>query len=266
MKIENPVLQRLAKGEPVIGAAMRQARTVDAARIMKTCGYDFLFIDTEHTPVSADTVAQICQAALACGIAPFVRVPNLERIHAVHALDSGAQGIVFPHVENADEARQVVDLCRYAPLGHRSMAYGLPHVGFEALPPQELMDFINRQTLVAVMLETPAAIERCDEIAAVPGIDVLHVGTQDLSAELGCPGEVGAAAVTSAIERVAAACRRHGKIAGVGGCYSRELIERHARQSGAQLFVIGSDLGFLMSAARTQASSVREALTAVNIR
>lgn len=261
MWIENPVLTKLQSGAAVLGVALRQTRTVDAPRIMKTCGYDFLFIDTEHTPVALDTVAQVCQAALGTGIAPIVRTPNLERVHAIHALDSGAQGLVFPHVENAEEARHIVDLCRYAPQGHRSMAYGLPHVEFENVPPKDLTAFINRQTLVAVMLETPQAIERCDEIAAVPGIDVLHVGTQDLSAELGMPGEVGAAQVSAAIAKVSAACARHGKVCGVGGCYQPDLIERYAREHDARFFVIGSDLGFLMHAARNQASQVRAALT-----
>lgn len=260
MWIENPVLKKLQTGATVLGVALRQARTVDVPRIMKTCGFDFLFIDTEHTPIALDTVAQICQTALGTGIAPIVRTPNLERVHAVHALDSGAQGLVFPHVENAQEARHIVDMCRYAPQGHRSMAYGLPHVEFESVAPKALTEFINRQTLIAVMLETPQAIERCDEIAAVPGIDVLHVGTQDLSAELGMPGEVGAEQVAAAIAKVSEACARHGKILGVGGCYQSEHIQRYAKESQARFFVIGSDLGFLMSGARAQVTGVRAAL------
>jgi len=94
--IPNPLVKKLAASQTVLGVAVRQARTVDIARIMKTAGYDFLFIDTEHTPVPADVVSQICQAALGSGIAPIVRTPNLERVHAIHALDSGAQGLVFP--------------------------------------------------------------------------------------------------------------------------------------------------------------------------
>ena len=119
---------------------------------------------------------------------------------------------------------------------------------------------VNRETLIAVMLETPESIERADEIAAVPGIDVLHIGTQDLSAELGDAGNVGAPAIEEAFRKVAQACERHGKILGSGGCYQPELIRKYA-QLGARFFVIGSDMGFLMSAARTQAATVREGLS-----
>jgi len=258
--IPNPLVKKLAASQTVLGVAVRQARTVDIARIMKTAGYDFLFIDTEHTPVPADVVSQICQAALGSGIAPIVRTPNLERVHAIHALDSGAQGLVFPHVENADEARHIVDICRSAPPAPPSMAYGLPHVEFASHDPRELMDFVNRETLIAVMLETPEAIERCEEIAAVPGIDILHVGTQDLSAEMGIPGEVGAPAVAQAIERVSRACAAHGKVLGVGGCYDPEFIRRYVTQARARFFVVGSDLGYLLGAARAQSAKVRASL------
>ena len=260
MMISNPLISKLNDSRTVLGVAIRQARTVDVARIMKTAGYDFLFIDTEHTPVAADTVAQICQAALGIGIAPIVRTPNLERIHAIHALDSGAQGLVFPHVENAEEAQHIVDICRYAPAGHRSMAYGLPHVEFGSHDPRELMEFVNRETLIAVMLETPQAIEQCEEIAAVPGIDVLHVGTQDLSAELGVPGQVGAEGVAAAIARVSRACRAHGKVLGIGGCYQPELIRRYVTEEQARFFVVGSDLGYLLNAAQTQVNKVRSSI------
>ncbi len=260
MIIENTLLSALKSGKTVLGVALRQARTVDISRMMKTCGYDFLFIDTEHTPIPYDTVSQICQAALGLGISPLVRVPNLDRTTAVYALDSGAQGLIFPHVENAEEARQIVDMCRYPPRDNRSVAYALPNAGFASMDPRELMDSVNRETILGVMLETPEAIERADEIAAVPGVDMLHVGTQDLSAELGEPGNVGTAAIGEAFIKVAAACERHVKILGSGGCYQPDLIQKYAKL-GVRLFVIGSDIGFMMGAARSQAASVRSGLS-----
>src|SRR5690606_11425594 len=129
-----------------------------------------------------------------------------------------------PHVDTAEEAKAVVHACLYPPLGGRSLTAPLPQARFRHLPFSTMMTMVNQETLVVVMLETGTAIENADAIAAVPGIDVVMIGTNDLAADLGVPGELDHPSVVSAYEKTISACERHGKVAGMGGVYAHELM------------------------------------------
>ena len=118
----NPARERLAKGELALGIGLRQARTVDIAAVMASCGFDWLFIDLEHGTMPLDIAVQISGAALSAGITPLVRVPSGQYSMATRALDGGALGIVMPHVDTAEEAKAVVEHLKYPPTGHRSVA------------------------------------------------------------------------------------------------------------------------------------------------
>ena len=113
----------------------------------------------------------------------------------------------------------MVSNCRYPPAGHRSVTGRLPQVDFEDHPQDEVTRSVNNATLVVVMVETPTAVENVEAIAAVPGVDSVLVGTNDLCTEMGIPGAVGDARIQEIMERVVAACRAHGKHPGLGGVY-----------------------------------------------
>src|ERR1044071_6379490 len=183
--------ERSKRGELGLGVILRQARTVDVAPIMQSCGYDWLFLDLEHNSMDLDTAVQISVAALGIGIAPVARVPAGQLWMATRFLDGGGLGIVMPHVDTPEQAREIAEALRYPPQGHRSVAGGLPHFGYERLGLAETCSAVNAATLVVVMLETPRAIENAAAIAAVPGIDSLLIGTNDLAMELGIPGAFG---------------------------------------------------------------------------
>jgi len=181
----NPARERLQNGELALGIGLRQARTVDIAPAMKAVGFDWLFIDLEHGAMELDTAVQISVAALAAGISPLVRVPKGRYDLAARALDGGAFGIVMPHVDTADEAREIVNQLKYPPVGHRSIAGAMPHFGFQSVPLADAAAAVNSNMLIVAMLETPQAIANAEAIAAVPGIDVLLIGTNDLTSEMG---------------------------------------------------------------------------------
>ncbi len=256
IEIPNIAKQKLEAGGLALGVGLRQARTVDIARAMKTAGFDWLFIDMEHNAMDVDMATQISVAAQDAGITPVVRVPGFEHYHATRVLDCGAQGIVVPHVDDAETAARLVSNCRYPPLGHRSMAGAQPQVGFAAHPVGEVAAAVNASTFLVLMLETPQAIARAEEIAAVPGFDALLIGTNDLCMEMGIPGEFDHPDVAAAYETVIAACRKHGKHPGMGGVYAPALAQRYI-DLGMRLILIGSDMSFLMSGAKAQAESFR---------
>lgn len=256
MPVRNPARERLERGELSLGVGVRAARTVDIAKMMKSCGYDWLFIDLEHGTMSIEFASTIAVAALDTGIAPIVRVPFMQHHMATRALDGGALGIVMPHVDTPEEARAIAAALHYPPQGHRSVAGGLPHLGYQKAGLADTCAAINAATLVVVMLETPTAIANADAIAAVPGIDSLLIGTNDLAMELGIPGGFGDERVVSAYQQVIAACRAHGKFAGVGGIADRELLRRYIGM-GVRLVLPGSDFSLLAAAATECAAATR---------
>ena len=255
--IENVAKARLDAGEVAIGVGLRQARTVDTGKIMKTCGFDWLFIDMEHNSMSVDTAAQLSVAAQDAGITPIVRVPGFQHFHATRVLDSGAQGIVVPHVDTAELAARMVSNCRYPPLGHRSVTGTLPQVNFESHPVAEVTTALNDATLLVLMIETPLAVRNAHEIAAVEGVDALLIGASDLCMEMGIPGQLDHPDVVAAFERVIDACRVHNKHPGVGGIYTQPLMERYMKL-GMRLILAGSDTSFMMAGARQQCEFIRK--------
>jgi len=256
IQITNHAKQRLEAGELSLGVGLRQARSVDIGKAMKTAGYDWLFIDMEHNTMDVDMACQISVAAQDAGITPIVRVPGFEHHHATRVLDGGALGIVVPHVDDAATAARMVSNCRYPPVGHRSMTGALAQLDFQSHPFGEVAEAVNAATLLVVMIETPLAVQNADAIAAVPGVDALLIGTNDLCMEMGIPGQFDDDRVADAYRAVVAACQAHGKHAGMGGVYDPGLMQRYI-EIGARFILSGSDFAFMMAGARQQAAAVR---------
>jgi 4-hydroxy-2-oxoheptanedioate aldolase len=257
MQVRNAARERLEKGELSLGVGVRTARTVDVAKMMKTAGYDWLFIDLEHGPMSIDFAATLAVAALDTGISPIVRVPFMQHTMATRVLDSGALGVVMPHVDTPEQAREIVDHLKYPPLGHRSLAGAQAIFDFKRIPIGEMIEAANAALLVIALMETPTAIANAEAIAAVPGIDALLIGTNDLAAETGIPGEYGHARIAEAYETVIAGCRKHSKWPGMGGVDAEELMQKYIGM-GMRLVLTGSDGGFMMAGAARRAAQARE--------
>jgi len=255
-EFRNPARERLKKGELSLGIGIRLSRSVEIARAMATSGFDWLFIDMEHGTIDLDIGAQMAVAALDAGIAPIPRVPAGQFSLATRLLDGGAAGIVMPHVDTPEEAREIVDRLKYPPQGHRSVAGSMAQFGYRAVPLAEATRIVNAESLVVVMIETPKAVANADAIAAVQGVDVLLIGTNDLSMELGHPGDLGHAEVAAAYERVIAACRKHGKWPGMGGVYTEDLMTRYIGM-GARFLLSGNDFSFVMAGASQRTKFLR---------
>jgi 2-keto-3-deoxy-L-rhamnonate aldolase RhmA len=167
---ENQAKRKLAAGELVLCMGVNQMRTPNIAMIAGACGFDAVYIDLEHNPTSLETAAAICVAALGIGITPIARVSSRDAHDATRILDCGAQGVMVPHVSTVAEARAVVESCRYPPHGHRSASGSGPALGYSARSQGEINSYLNEQTLLIAMLETPEAIENADAIAAIGGV------------------------------------------------------------------------------------------------
>src|SRR5215475_12864997 len=262
LTITNSARERLARGEIALGFGVRLAKSAEIAKAARTAGFDWLFIDLEHSALSIETASQLAIAALDAGIAPIARVPNGEYSIATRLLDNGALGIVVPHVDTADEAREVVEKLKYPPLGHRSMGGTGPHYGLRATSTGDAARALNAANLTVVMLETPTAIANAEAIAAVPGIDVLLIGTNDLCAEMGIHGDFGHERVADAYRTMIAAARKHGKFPGMAGIYNEPLMQRYI-EMGARFILSGNDAAFLMASAAQRTSFLHKIHTSM---
>ena len=253
--------ERLRAGEPVYALGIRASRTTDVIRWAKVAGYHTVWIDMEHSTLPVDTVAQMCGCALDIGLSPWVRVPERDYGTINRVLDGGALGIIVPRIETADEAHDAVTATRFPPFGQRSQLATLPYVNFEKLPARELNQRLNNATAVEVLIESRAGVDAADAIAAVPGVDVIGVGCNDLSADLGHAGESTHPEVVDACRRVIAAAHRHGKIALVGGMPDGEALTTLRREGAVRYIFAGIDTDLFLGALRQRIDSSRAALS-----
>ncbi len=254
---EQSIKEKLAAGELVLCMNLRLARSVDIAMVAKAGGYDALYVDMQHAPYSIETTATICAAALGIGIAPLVRVPNHDPQWMSRVLDGGAQGVILPDVNTRAQAEAIVRACRFPPMGRRSVMGLGPAVGYRAVPLSELNPKLNAETAVIVMLETAEGIENCEAIAAVDGVDVLLIGSGDLTTDLGIPGQVDHPRLRAAYERVAAACRAHRKVLGVGGIRHNTVLQGELIGLGARFVIAGTDTNYVLAGARQDTTALR---------
>jgi 2-keto-3-deoxy-L-rhamnonate aldolase RhmA len=257
----NPALARMKAGEVALGMNIRLGRSGDIASIAKSTGHDFLFLDAQHAIYSLETLGHIAQAARGCGVAPLVRVRSCDDPDVTLLLDSGMAGVVFPDVNTAAEARRAVERVRFAPLGRRSVVSGYPQLDFRPIPLPEVMRLLNDYTVVVCMIETREGLDNLEAIAAIDGIDVLHVGCNDLLVDMGMPGAFDSPDIRSAVERVISVAAAHGKFAGLGG--DRDVARQvEFIRKGVKFMTTHSDIGFLMAEASRRTGELRRALAA----
>lgn len=258
-KLVNPVKARMQAGEVALGMPVRLARSGDIARIAKTTGHDFVFIDCQHSLFNIETIGHIASTAFDCGIAALVRVRGIDDPEVSLLLDNDVMGIVYPDVSTAAQARKAVDICKFAPLGKRSVTAGYPHFDYKSVPLTESVPQLNDSCLLVCMIETVEGLENVEAIAAVDGVDVIHLGSNDLLANMGKPGKFDDPALVAAQERLITACRKHGKFAGCGG--NRD-VQRQVDlvRKGCLFLTTQSDIGVLSASPSKWIAGIRQGL------
>lgn len=204
---ENPVKKLLKEGKPVIGATITVASPEVAAQAA-AMGFDFLWIEMEHSPITLETARNMILATRGLKAMPFIRVPVNELWTAKRALDAGAIGVVFPFTSTPALAKQAVASMKYPPLGRRGSGPALATFRWPA--PEGYADFADRNAMVIVIIEEVSAVEKIEEIAATPGIDVLFIGANDLSYSLGLRGNQDHPKHKEALRKIIAAAKKNG--------------------------------------------------------
>jgi 2-dehydro-3-deoxyglucarate aldolase/4-hydroxy-2-oxoheptanedioate aldolase len=253
----NHTKDRLAKGEVAIGCAIQHYRSADIPRTFAAAGFDYAFLDMEHGPFDLETVQDMIAAAVRSGITPVVRVGEMLYSLVARALDAGAQGIIFPRVESPEALREALNWTKFPPQGKRGFGVLPPQIDYEPRSMPAITRHLNENTLVVVQFETRAAMDRREELLALPGIDVAMVGPADLSIALGVSGEVDHPIMIESITALMESCRRHNVVPGIHcrtTAQAAAWIERGMRFVGA-----GGEHNLLLERARESVVELRQA-------
>lgn len=250
----NPFLDRLRADELTLMIAIRSARTADVVRIAHETGHHSVLIDLEHSTMPLDIAAQLCATAADLGMTAFVRIPERDYGTIGRVLDGGAHGIVAPRIETGDQARDVSRACRFPPRGQRSQLAMVPQFGMRPTPATVLNPALDDATIVQVLIETPEGVANADAIAGLDGVDILAIGANDLTAELGVPGDYRDPRVRECIATIADACRRHGKLCMLGGIADPALLDEYAPLGVCPLRLTGTDTDMLFAGAADRAA------------
>ena len=236
----NPVKKMMAAGEAVIGTTVTVA-SVETAAQAAALGFDFLWIEMEHSPITLETLRNIVLATRGLKAVPITRVPVNELWTAKRVLDAGSLGVIFPFCSTPELARQAAAACKYPPHGRRG--FGASLASFRWQSPEGYPTFADNNVIVVVIIEEVRAVEQIDEIAATPGIDVMFVGTSDLSYSMGLRGQSGHERVQEALKRIVAAGKANGKYVGLP-VKDAEMIKKYT-DWGFQWFQTTSELGLM---------------------
>lgn len=257
----NPVKARLENGQSVIGVVI-SVNSVEIAAQAANMGFDFLWLEMEHTPLSLETVRNVVLATRGLPAVPIARPPVNELWTAKRVLDAGVLGVIFPFTSTPHLARQAAAACHYPPGGLRGSGADLAQFRWPA--PEGYYDFADKNVLVVAVVEDSLGLSHIDEIAGTPGIDVLFIGTSDLSFSLGLRGEQDHPKLKAAVARIAAAAKKHGKFLGRPALTVSEI--KRFRKQGFQFFMSGTDTEFMARGAdqllRPFGKSLRAASTA----
>lgn len=238
-------MKELREGKVVVGTMVRMVRNPAIVLVAANAGLDFVMFDMEHGAFTFETIADAASLARAKGIECFVRVPELSKGTVSRALDCGVTGIMVPMIRSANDARLLAGWAKYAPIGGRGLGGNGAHTEYfdEGGNSSVFMEEENLKVLTIAQIELSEAIDAIDEIAAVEGIDALLIGPADLSNSLGVSGQFNHPKMDEAIQKVADAAKKHGKIFGF---HAGEELTRKWIPAGLTLRMSLMDINLLL--------------------
>jgi 4-hydroxy-2-oxoheptanedioate aldolase len=236
------VIAKIRADEPALGVCLHLTDP-SIFELVGLMGFDVIWMDMEHHFYSVEVAANLMRAARVGGTDIIARPAKGEFMRMARMLEAGASGIMYPRCDSADEAREVVKWAKFAPIGKRGFDGSGPDVPYLLTPMDRYLREANEQTFVLIQLEEPHAVERAEEIAAVPGVDMLMLGPADFTVLTGIPGQFSHASVSTAIDKIARAAKNTGKH-WAATCGSVEIAKQMIAK-GARLVFHGCDLVFV---------------------
>ena len=255
MDRQTQIKARLRAGETVYGIMLSELYVPNLVRLLARCGYDYLLLDCEHGYYDMTQAANIIAVADGIGMPVVVRVTQPSRTLITKYLDMGARGILLSNSADEREAKALVDVCCYAPLGDRGISTFRAHTGYQSGDVKGIMREANARNLVICQIESPQAVEEIDGILGVDGVDGVLVGPNDLSQHMGIFGQYDHPEMERALARVADAAKAKGKWSGI--ITSNKGLLSRCKRLGMTCFSAGSELSALSAGARDELDRVR---------
>ena len=251
-------LNRLKRGKRLYGTAILSPSPLWPLAVQKT-GVDFVFIDNEHIPFDRTTLAEMCMVYRGYGLPPLVRIPSAEPSEACKALDGGASGILAPYIESAEQVKELVGAVKMRPLKGGRLKEALENQ--DALEPT-LKDYLgerNKDNFLLINIESVPALERLEQILAVPDLDGVIIGPHDLSVSLGLPEQYYDARFEDAVRKVISKAREKGLGAGIHLSEGAELQIKWAK-AGANIILHSSDIILFQQRLKEDIAEIRRVL------
>ena len=249
--------QRLRSGEHLLGTMVTTFASADMAKLLQQYGFDFFIIDCEHGSFTTREVADMIAVARAIGLPAMVRIPEMRREHALKFTEMGANGLLLPNTESAEQARMLVDCTKYAPMGHRGVSLSRPHTDFAKVEGRSYMARANEENILLCQIESRAGVSNIDEILAVDGIDAALIGPNDMTQDYGKLDHFDDPEIVDASGKVVASAKAHGKFSGAHFGAAAPLLPWISR--GMQVNMWSSDIGLMSLGAAAGLPALRDA-------
>jgi len=211
---KNKLIAAFKQGKVQTGCFVAELRGTTVPQLLALGGLDFFLIDNEHGPWPIDRIAEVCTVARYASITPIVRVPDYSYAQIAQSLDAGAQGLLFPRIETAEQVRDIIQTARYPPKGKRGNATNRNYCDFRMGDVTAAMAAHNSNTLLIFQIETKEALDNLDEILQIEGVDAVLIGPNDLSISLGVPGQIHSDVMVNAFKTVLSKCKQYGVVPG----------------------------------------------------
>ena len=249
---------KLQHGESILGTMVNIVDSPDIIRILQQAGFDYVVVDNEHGYMDYSKTAAMLNLSRALGFPAIVRIPEVRREVVLKYMEMGADGILMPNCDTAEQARELVRHAKYAPLGNRGVALFRNHSGYQPLASgKQYMQEANEASLIICQIESAQGVENIDAILEVAGVDAVFVGPNDLSQGLGIFGEMDNPILTGAIDKVIAAAKAHGKYSGIFSAGAPQTLMKW-KEKGTMVNLWGSETTILFNAARDAVTVMKQ--------
>lgn len=236
--------QAIAQG-PVHGTMLSEMYVPNMARIFKVCGFDYAVLDCEHGYFDFTDAANIISVARAVGLTMLVRLSKVDREFVLKYLDMGADGFILSTTGTPEQIAELVDFAKYPPMGHRGISLQRAHTDYNPGKIKEYLSVANEKTVIVAQIESAQGVKNAQAIAAVPGVDGLIIGPNDLALDMGCLGDNDCPAMLDAFHQVIDGAAREGKFSGAMSSNTDFLKKWEAQ--GMRMMNWNSEVGMLLT-------------------
>ncbi len=252
----NRVKKALREGRLQLGCSFAQLRSPAVATILGKAGLDWCYLDAEHGPFDFALLQDLCRASIAAGMAPIVRVADVQYHLIARSLDCGAMGILLPRVESPEVLARAASWTFFPPVGIRGYGFTQHNVDYEPVTIPQIIQHTNDNTMLVFQIETQAALDAREDLVSVPGVDAVMVGPADLSISLGIPGQFEHPKLIDAIDKIIETCQKRRVAPGI---HIRSLhLAKFWRDRGMRFLSTGGDALFLFDKASETVKALRD--------